>query len=888
MSLLNDPDYLSQGNVVAFDSATYPNYGLPGTPIAVTVGAGGAAAPNAVFSNATATTLPAISQYGYFEIRGATSANNNGLYQVERVLTANERWDVRKVAGSQGNLTTHTGDSNTVLLGGDTVLGNTTPGTALSLTATGKSVYYDTYQKEVWLINQGNLNDTLTSPQNGVQWQSLYSFAKEEWKDDPYLIKFDFPFTAITPEQFEIGSGTATGWRFFANTVTTSALFTGIDGNGRKAKELLRTGGWREYLTDGTTVAQEYSGVISLGTFQDDADNAYFQQGDDPTDTAARESFVFAGAVNEAVLTYDYINYPNTSISVTVTDANTLTRSAGSWIDDGYQVGGQLNYVTSSLGNEGVTVTIESLTATVMDVVGAAAFGTTGADANFTAAVDNRNVLNVFLRANTTTSESKSFDAGTLSDIGVTTLTNQVYRFPLTNSLDIDITSGADVTTSPYDVIDIRYFASPFQRRIDDLEAPAVLRDFGIVIDSGTYSGVDGSITSTGTTLTSLGSNIPDVTFDSGRLYIYNGTANTYLDGLGYNSQGYYDIAADGTQGTSVEITGTTFPATESGLSFSIEPSVAPTATLQQIYTKVQYSLRQDADINGDNVVTANVVTGSTADELLAFVGSELFTGDTEATEPTNPNGGGSGVMVQGFLATQQNDLTFRDNAGSEITFPATIAITINFNTNLTDDQDSVTGGVQTGNYWLFYEYVKRRTVTDVGSISGFSATITGTGNLARDSGKELIQLQVDDYIKTSGFADDGNNGVWRITDVAGLPNSLVAVKVDGRTPVATTGESANLDEDPIDTPDAIIVDDDGGTDVLGTIPTNGIKQFNYNYDTNAQGGKIGGSDVPVIVRAIGLEKGQFVESSSTALGDGSSDVTIAVTSGLERNYSNS
>ena len=38
--------------------------------------------------------------------------------------------------------------------------------------------------------------------ENGVSWQALYSFIKEEWKNDDNLVKFPFPVVSITTEQF--------------------------------------------------------------------------------------------------------------------------------------------------------------------------------------------------------------------------------------------------------------------------------------------------------------------------------------------------------------------------------------------------------------------------------------------------------------------------------------------------------------------------------------------------------------------------------------------------------------------------------------------------------------------------------------------------------------
>ena len=134
-------------------------------------------------------------------------------------------------------------------------------------------------------INTGLRTFTLTtagSPNNltndGVTLQALYSFFKEEWKDDATLIPHPFPMSAITPEQFEFLSD----WEPADDTT----------------RKLIRTGGWRE-LDNASVLKREYAGVITLGNFEDnDNDLAYYWQGTDVTDTTATVDFDFAGPVN--------------------------------------------------------------------------------------------------------------------------------------------------------------------------------------------------------------------------------------------------------------------------------------------------------------------------------------------------------------------------------------------------------------------------------------------------------------------------------------------------------------------------------------------------------------------------------------------------------------
>lgn len=90
-------------------------------------------------------------------------------------------------------------------------------------------------------------------------------------------------------------------------------------------------------------------------------------------------------------------------------------------------------------------------------------------------------------------------------------------------------------------------------------------------------------------------------------------------------------------------------------------------ATLEQIYTKIQYLLRQNSDINTSG--TAGVVTGKTAADLLSFVGDTLVTSNS--------------VFIDNILAADSNRIEFYDDGGTKRTNPYTSAGTISFNTPL-------------------------------------------------------------------------------------------------------------------------------------------------------------------------------------------------------------
>ena len=133
--------------------------------------------------------------------------------------------------------------------------------------------------KKITLNIAGNLDS------DGVTGQCLYSFLKEEWKNDSNLVKYPFPMQSITNEQFEF----IEGWEPF-NDAT---------------RKLIRTAGWAE-VASGGSVKRQYSGVISLGTIGE-TDVAYFQQ----TSGTSATNFTYDGPVNEAVQIYGDVSNGN-------------------------------------------------------------------------------------------------------------------------------------------------------------------------------------------------------------------------------------------------------------------------------------------------------------------------------------------------------------------------------------------------------------------------------------------------------------------------------------------------------------------------------------------------------------------------------------------------
>lgn len=134
-------------------------------------------------------------------------------------------------------------------------------------------VFINTTAKTIKLVTTGNLST------DGVTLKCLYSFLKEEWRNDPNtknLPAFAFPMVPITDESFEF----VDGWNL-------------ADSGSRN---LIRTAGWTVRNTAGA-VTEQWAGIVSLGVVGE-TDQPYYNQGQGKT------NFVLPGRVNQAVQIY--------------------------------------------------------------------------------------------------------------------------------------------------------------------------------------------------------------------------------------------------------------------------------------------------------------------------------------------------------------------------------------------------------------------------------------------------------------------------------------------------------------------------------------------------------------------------------------------------------
>lgn len=145
----------------------------------------------------------------------------------------------------------------------------------------GVEVEFLTGSKLIRLNVSGNLE---TGNSNGVSFQALYSFTKEEWKNDNNLVKFAFPFISITTEQFELISG----WNFSGSLSDVSA-----------SQYLVRDGGWAVVNTAGSNT-EEWMNLTTLGAFNADTDQAYYYQ----ELNGSIDDTIYPAAVNQGIRLY--------------------------------------------------------------------------------------------------------------------------------------------------------------------------------------------------------------------------------------------------------------------------------------------------------------------------------------------------------------------------------------------------------------------------------------------------------------------------------------------------------------------------------------------------------------------------------------------------------
>jgi len=344
---------------------------------------------------------------------------------------------------------------------------------------------------------------------------------------------------------------------------------------------------------------------------------------------------------------------------------------------------------------------------------------------------DYRDFMKLFVRE-----WQKTYAAASVqTDLQVPIMEYVVYSLPLTNAPDLKIavTNESSASIAPYSNVDITYLSGS---------------GFTALVSGSTY--VAGAV----------------VSASDNRWYITNvgGTADSITPPANIGL-----VAYPGER----DINGTFYP-----FNVIVDASGSKELTAAQIYTRVQYELRQSADIDDGADLPAR--RGDTADSLLRFLGDTLITSD--------------GVYIDNFQDADTNSIDFYDINGNVRRFAFVSTGLIVFNDNLIADPSA--------SFFMFF------------------------------------------------------------TDPDGVTNG---------NEYGTSG--------------AIVVQNNDGLPITGSVGGGANYSFTFDYDGNTQGSRVTGSNTPVTVVAIGLSTAQYVVATSTI--ERSKANNISLVSALERNYNN-
>ena len=288
------------------------------------------------------------------------------------------------------------------------------------------------------------------------------------------------------------------------------------------------------------------------------------------------------------------------------------------------------------------------------------------------------------------------------------------------------------------------------------------------------------------------------------------------------------------------------------------------TGTKIEIYEWGARQNRQTVDINDDSLGSPNqdgegAKFGRISVELSGFIGTVLH---------SNP-----GASVTNFDANdtnniRQHDITV-DSGGidadgipivsTERQYPFVAAGTLVFSQNLDDEINADTL------YKMFFDYSERFTESDIALISASGDTVTLTSTIIDLS----VPWAAGQFMFVSGFlTNPTNNGMYEVTGTPAA-GTIDLIKVDGIDPInETAGDSVSLDTNPFDSPDAVVVNDDGGSPITGEITAVSIP-FDFDYTNNVQGGRTANVDADITVIALGKggarwTQGQFTITQTT------------------------
>ncbi|MHA2351183.1 MAG: hypothetical protein ACXADL_16315 [Candidatus Thorarchaeota archaeon] len=711
---------------------------------------------------------------------------------------------------------------------------------------------------------------------DGATLQAIYSFLKEEWKTQASsgdagaltdLIQFIFPLESITREQFEIGGPTHSNWDWKDDTT----------------RNLIRTAGWNQVSSAGTTEAK-YAGVVTLGTLDTDT-QVYYQQTNStsgtPTDPV---NFVLLGAVNQAILFDDSAG--DNTLGDKSTFLKLFARKKGK------------SFVTSQISDIGVT-DLENIVNRfpLAHIADPAIIQTDGTLAG----------TGVWQTAPVLLSAS---DGSTSSQAGQTqeqsfTFTIGAGDFSSSGVIPGDVLATGSTDGSSSDAL--FEILGVGTTTLTCLQEPSVdiatltNVDFNIRHKVRVGLNADGVLTTTGSPHTTGSLVSAGVNFTTSG--VIAGDMVAVLDASDNSVQGVYKVLSivDDTQ-LSID---TTDQAWDGG---------PYSSTSYEIYQKgmyLQYKNEVTAVSQGNLVFGANTVqqVGATWSNSGYVVGGTVSIANAEdsannqqlrITDITTDT-----ITVDGTYTVNADDDTAQmSGINGFIRTPAGGTIsTYNWRLfgnggTLAECFQWIQKQLRRGAYGTLNDSDRRR-ITDIDNASGvFRGDVTDLLMSFTSPNGTALNMFIDDLASA-----DANNVTFE--DLLGISRTnafIVALTINvnanliddtsSKLTVFFTNDDAgdNTGRD-YDTPDAIIVQKQDGTDMVST-DIAGDKNasdnivYSYDYDNNVQrGAASAGKDAPITVVAIGTSGAQWVRTTSTI--EEQNVVNVSLVANLERNYSN-
>ena len=683
----------------------------------------------------------------------------------------------------------------------------------------------------------------------GVFGQPYYSRLMIDWNDDNFLRNNSgFPIFNIDSDagKYLVGQNAA--------GVNTGANFVDNTEFGIRSRKLMRNMGWQEINTAGL-VTSEYAALRGNASVEDnDRDVAYYQFGTDTSkdDTVDLE---FAGAPDESILCYDATV---TRAQPTATEGydfnntgDTIDRNdGGSFITDGYKVGGRVIVANAETSADNGTYLISAVAAgalTVTNLDGSAVtFSDTLDDNTATLTLDNRFAFSLKIRPRDDDSFGKSFAQAGLADALATQLSNRAFVFGVGCVEDTNITN-TDAVVSAYGVT-ISLYSTPQSLGGSTLVGGA--QNFGIVVD---------------------GNNRTATEIYEAIQYLLR--QNSDIDAIGTN----FGRALDGLcrfNGAVLE-----FGSVDGGLSFPNNPEGGGsgvyctnvnavdannvkffdnTNTLRSNQETIAVTLDANDTLNNDTVGVMDLwfdrTIRTSVSDLVVNAGGTITSAGSNL--PTLDEGSGAYIRLDGIVdfpeMNGQYQVTGSPTSGS-------------WDVTRLDGTTLVTTGAAAVNVDEHpYDTPSALVVDTNNSMTETTISFTNPDTIG-DTGSGLAIFEVGDRIRISGAGAGTNAG--KIVTVATVVAGTITIDQSQFQPVLDTQAA-------------------GGSVTLTQVATIGATadfSFSFAFDSNQQGGRTVSTPTFVKAKAIGRATAQFTESSVLSIVSGT-PLTVPLQAQQERN----